>query len=291
MNKLLSIVLLFSAFSALAISPEAVLHGVCDRDRALYACGEEMSFTIALEGCGADYTGEGHFVSWKRTGDDGKTESGKIPAAELLAKPFVYKTSLDRPGFVWFYSILQNEKGQRVEATLENGRKRSFEFSGSAGVEIETLESVPEPDDFDAFWTKRRARLAKTPMTAKLTEGECETEGMKAYVVEVACAGPRPVTGYLTVPTDVSKKYPVLVQFEGYGVTRPYAPKCPPSGRISFYVTSHGFEFGREPEYYQEFWKSIMSANHTFAMDPQENSDPERAYFSGMTYRIMRALE
>ena len=53
----------------------------------------------------------------------------------------------------------------------------------------------------------------------------------------------------------------------------------------------HGYELEREPEYYDEFFRSICSGGRTFGFDEKQNADPENCYFSGYTYRIMRALE
>ncbi|MBR3314895.1 MAG: hypothetical protein IKG18_12235, partial [Atopobiaceae bacterium] len=42
---------------------------------------------------------------------------------------------------------------------------------------------------------------------------------------------------------------------------------------------------------YDEFFRSICSGGRTFGFDEKQNADPETCYFSGYTYRIMRALE
>ena len=50
-----------------------MLHGETDKARAIdYAPGEEMTFTLSLQGAEKFGAGE-YFVQWTRTGDDGKT--------------------------------------------------------------------------------------------------------------------------------------------------------------------------------------------------------------------------
>ena len=164
-------------------------------------------------------------------------------------------------------------------------------FVGAAAAHPETMRSVPEPDDFDAFWAKRRSTLAAVPMKADLKEHPSDSPSTKVYSFSIACAGPRPVTGTLTVPTKPGK-YPAEITFHGYSkdfVQTP--PKHGHTDRLFMFINAHGYELGREPEYYKAFYESVKSNGHTYGTDPVQNADPDKAYFSGMTYRIMRALE
>jgi cephalosporin-C deacetylase-like acetyl esterase len=101
----------------------------------------------------------------------------------------------------------------------------------------------------------------------------------------------------IAVPEGTAKgKYPVKVSFHGYGHTYPnkghvVKPIVGSDDTIYFNFSPHGYELGREPEYYDEFFRSICSGGRTFGFDEKQNADPENSYFSGYTYRIMRALE
>ena len=309
MKRLMLVGLAGGMFTVWAAGPfdKAVLHGETNLARAIdYAPNEEMTFILTLLNAGAFVKGE-YFVQWTRTGDDGQTVKGRIDAKDL---PLVVKTKIDRPGFVRLQAFVVDKtgkqyqksflgdrttpEGQKAMNAFEKTDKRVF-FDGGAGVQPEKLESVPEPVDFDAFWTRRRARLAKVPLEAEKREVKSPSKLVKAYAVSIKCAGPRPSTGYLTVPVKQGK-YPVRISFHGYGHRFPnkghvISPIAGDGKIIWFNFSPHGYELGREPEYYDEFYRSICCGESTFGFNGDQNRDPENCYFSGFTYRIMRALE
>jgi hypothetical protein len=209
--------------SAFAAGPldRAVLHGETDKERAIdYKEGEEMVFTLTLQRAEAFKEGD-YFIHWQRTGDDGKSERGRVPLS--ATKPLVIRTKLDMPGFVRVMAEVVDAKGQKYrkaylgDTTTPEGKKalnrfertdRRVFFDGGAGVKVDTLQSVPEPKDFDEFWARRKERLAKVPMTATVREHKSSDPAVKVFSFSVLCAGPRPVTGTYTVPVDKSRKYP-----------------------------------------------------------------------------------
>ena len=286
---------------------DAVLHGETDKARAIdYKPGEEMVFTLSLQGAKSLPEGK-YFISWTRTGDDGVTETGKVPAS--LTEKVVVRTKLDKPGFVRLLAVLEDAKGKEFRKTLkfkgdattpegkralnifERKDKRVF-FDGGAAVMPETLQSVPEPKDFDEFWAKRKARLAKVPMNPVIKEHPSSSKNVRVFSFTVSCAGPRPVTGHYTMPAK-SGKYPASISFHGYG--KAFVEKIPSTGpedRIAMFINAHGYELEREPEYYTEFYNSIMSNGRTFGIDSEwQNKSTDTAYFGWMCYRIMRAIE
>ena len=284
---------------------KAVLHGETDKARAIdYAPGEEMTFTLVLEGA-ADFAAGTYFVNWTRSGDDGRKESGKVDAKDL---PLVVKTKLDCPGFVRLKAVVEDAKGKpylkrftgnsntpegkKALNAFERRDKRVF-FDGGAGVRIDTLQSVPEPKDFDDFWAKRRARLTEVPMTATVKTHKSKNPAVRIVSFSVPCAGPRPVTGWVTIPTDGSRRYPAEIQFHGYGAHFiQTVPTDGPCSRIVMFINAHGYELGREEAYYTEFYDSIKSNNRTFGLDSDwQNKSTDTAYFGWMIYRIMRALQ
>ena len=275
--------------------PNDCIDGRTDREIPEYAPGEEMTFTFKLRGFkGLDAAT--CVFDWKRTGDDGRTESGQDPAD----RPLVLKTSLDRPGFVRYYVELKRTNGKTV---LRSGAgERKVFFDGGAGVELMKIrQGVPEPKDFDAFWAKSRETLAQVPWKDGVTSEKIASKNpdFDLFAVKIPCAGGRPATGFLAVPVAAKdgQKFPARICFFGYGAswtpqaTRPPSPKEMKAGYVSFWASAHGFELMRKPAYYKALRQKLSVNQHGYAFDPITNSDPEKAYFRGMTFRVMRALE
>ena len=266
-----------AAFPRPPVSPW--VRGTADRrDFISYKVGEPVRFTVTLE----DYFGsfDGLSGRWKRTGDDGKTESG----AWDVRSPLVVSTTIGRPGFI------------RLQAeVLDAAGKVKWSFDGGAAAEFENMRPAkPEPADFGTFWNRRKAELSKVPMDAKLTEVPAQTAGTRMFSFAVACAGGHPTTGWIQIPSAPGK-YPATVHFQGYGGswnlagTRP--PKGWPANEIHAVVSAHGCLMNQPAEYYAEFKKTTQSNGYGHAFDPAQNEKPETAYFGGMSWRVMRAVE
>jgi len=286
------------------------LKGVTDKEKPFYAPGETMTFTIRLEGIKAFPPGE-WFVTWDRSGDDGKRDGGKVPAS--LTEPLVIKTSIDKPGFVRVRAQLVDAKGKVYRKSFtgdpntpegkaamnrfERTDKRIF-FDGGAGVQPEKLQGHAEPADFDAFWAKQYARLDLVPIKPELIELPCSNPKARIYAVQVPCAGLRPVTGYLSVPkaVDGGATFPCRLETHGYSGDRCQhdAPGWARDNEIVLNINAHGQKlaaFGAtEADRKMLRWET-RSNGYSYAFDPAQNADPETAYFNGMVLRVKRALQ
>ena len=264
-----------AACAASGAVAKPTLTGTTDRDPISYQSGDEMSFKLTATG--------GKTVRWTRTGDDGKTENGEASADE----PVIVKTSLDRPGFVRLVAELFDASGKAVAR-----------FDGGAGADVDAIRpDNPEPEDFDAFWARHKATLAKVPMDgATCREVASGRSDVKLFEVSIPCVGPRPATGFLSVPAKPGK-YPAYIHFHGYNASwMEHARTTPKPGslradRLQLELSAHGYEFNRDEKYYKDLRAACGSNGHDYAFDPVQNSDSERAYFCGMTYRVMRGLE
>ena len=268
--------------------------GRTDKEIPNYAAGETMTFTVELRGFeGADKAN--WKLAWERTADDGRKESGAAPADV----PFVYRTSLDRPGFVRLCGRLLDGSGKPVKHDNGRGQDVPVIYDLGAGVEIlKICPGVPEPKDFDAVWAKHKANLASVAWKdgVELKEIASPTEGMKLYEFSVPCYGGKPATGHLAVPADASKTYPAAAKFFGYNESWTYRRAIRPpeklaKGWLYMYVSAHGFEMGRDEAYYKAEREKVKSNGFGHGFDPAQNADPETTYYAGMTYRLMRALE
>ena len=283
------------------------LKGTTDKPAIFYNPGETMVFTIEPQEIKGELPEGQYFLQWERTGDDGIAEKGKEP---FTGKPFVYKTSIDKPGFVRLCAQVVDAKGKLFKKekpesggdhTSPEGQRapkkerRHIFFDGGAAAGIDTLaQGAPEPADFDEFWTKQKAELAKVPFNAKRVERANPKSNAKLYAVSIDCIGGMPVTGYLSIPIDTFKKYPVQIGAFGYGVREQLPPKIPSTKAIQFKMNAHGFllrEFGGTDEYYKTYSQKISSNGYSYAFDPVQNSNPETAYFRGMILRLIRAIQ
>lgn len=291
-----SCVALMVALPAVAFGWKKTDCVICRTDRAVpnYAAGETMTFIVELRGFeGADR--KTWKINWERTADDGRKEFGTAAADS----PFIYRTQLDRPGFVRLCGSLVDGAGRPVKRDSGNGREIPVVYDLGAGVDVLKIrQAVPAPKDFNALWAAHRANLASVAWKdgVRLRELVSPTEGLKLYEFSVPCYGGRPATGHLALPTDVSRRYPATVKFFGYYESWTYErsirpPKRLAKDRISMFVSAHGFEMGREKEYYADECEKSKSNGFGHGFDPVQNADPEKTYYAGMTYRIMRAIE
>ena len=292
MNRFFRIVLALAAGAAVlsAVARDQIwLKGATDKDAVAYRCGETMTFRIDVVGPDEELPTNGCFIAWTRTGDDGLREEGKEP---IVRGPFVYRTKIDRPGFVRLQAKLVDEKGQRCAGCW------SF-FDGGAAAEIDKLETRPEPKDFDDFWARQFARLDRVPVKADLVEITNANRLVSVFAVRIDCAGLRPVTGYLACPKAVAegRTYPARLRTHGYNGDA-FEHLTPHGGftdrEIVLTINAHGLklaEFGATEADRKALRWEARSHDLTYAFDPKQNADPETAYFNGMVLRVKRALQ
>ena len=310
LRSVASFLVFLTSFAAGAdVLDNAWLKGTTDKNPLFYGQGEPMVFTIEPQGIEDPVPEGAYFLDWTRTGDDGVRENGRVP---FDGKPFVYTTSLAKPGFVRIQAEVVTPDGKPYQkkftgdATTPEGQvamnkfeksKKTIFFDGGAGVDIDTLQAgAPEPEDFDDFWARQKALLAEVPIQAKRIEIPCDSPDVRLYAISIDCAGPAPVTGYLSIPkaADDGKTYPARIGTPGYGVREQEPPKAPSAWGIGLTINAHGFllrEFGATDEYYKSFPDTIKSNGRTYGLDPVQNADPETAYFRGMILRMIRALQ
>lgn len=139
--------LLAAACSAAFAGPldNAWLKGTTDKDPLSYAPGEEIVFTVEPMGVEGDVPEGEYTLEWTRSDDFGARETGRIPFAPTS---FVYRTSLDRPGFV------------RLEAYVlgPDGKRYAKKFTGDA--------STPEGKKAMARMTRKEGRATATSAVA-----------------------------------------------------------------------------------------------------------------------------
>ncbi len=253
--------------------------GTADRENAEYKPGEEMVFTFRLLCDDQSVPGKLRII---RSSEDGKSETFEqnVKAGE----PCVVRASLDQPGFVMVKAMLLDPYG--VPARRSNGRNVQYGLAG--GVAADTLkQGVPEPADFDAWWAKAKEQLAAVPLQVLERKLLKETALSKIYDVKIACAGNRPVSGYLSIPKGAKPgSLPLRMHYDGYSVRS--AQVIESADAINFFVNAHGIENNREPAYYEALARGEL---RSYGFRNEENRKPESCYFLNMILRDLRALE
>ena len=301
---------LTTATAMAGLLDNAWLMGVTDKDPLTYRPGEEMVFTITPKDLDGSVPVGEYFLDWKRTDDYGQVESGKAP---LTGEPFVYKTKLERAGFVRLEVYVVDKSGKRYvkkftgDATTPEGKramnafergKKAVFFDGGAGVDIDTLATHEEPKDFDAFWARQYKRLDLVPIRDERIELKCANPKARLYAVRIDCAGLRPVTGYLSIPKAVDEGNVFPCRLETHGYSGDSCAHWRPSGgrenEIVLNINAHGLklvEFGATEADTKALRWEVRSNGCAYAFDAKQNEDPEVAYFNGMVLRVKRALQ
>ena len=272
-----------------------------------YKVGETIRFDFSLDGV-KELPEEAAAkaplkVKWTRTGDDGRTEKGEKEIS--LDKGFSIETKLDVPGIVRLEAQLVGSDGKRFDAVKVGKWEKGVQFHGGAGAETEKMKmSTKEPADFDAFWKEAKAKLATVPVKAKLKDVTPDKlKGkFKVCAIEIDCFGPRPATGWLTIPVGAKPgSLPAKANFDGYNGNNFQVPKVPEHAGniIRLHINAHGYEMvGHDEQYYKDYGNKVNGVvpgaekkRATYALEPSDYDNPKDTYFYYMAMRVMRAFD
>ena len=303
------------ALSALAVSTalgasitNLTLKASTDKENPIdYAVGETIRFDFRLDGVTAlpANAPTPFHVIWTRTGDDGLTVKGTNTIS--LASGYSVETSLGIPGIVRMQGTLYGSDN----TVIKNGENKDVAFGGGAGVATDQMQlSTVEPADFDSFWAEAKAKLAAVPFPtdgSELTEvfpNSSVTNTYRYFAAKIPCFGPRPVTGWLTVPKNAQPgTLAVKATFDGYSVAiaQPSLPTDKPgTGTMLFHVNAHGYDMvGQDAQYYKDFITTVNSPNYTpshgkpysHGLGAADYDNPTNTYFYFMALRVVRAFD
>ncbi len=251
--------------------------GDSEKNPLSYKCGEDIVFNISLVEDGKPISGVK--ISWKLFGEDGTRDKGV--AVSDSAKPLTIKTKLAKPGFAYVEAIAIGEDEKQI--------KDSVPLCISAGADVyEIRQTVPEPKDFDAYWTKQKARLAAVPMDVKLTPVESKHKNVNCYMFEIKSVGDYPATGYISMPKNAkpgSLKAHVTLYGYGFGSIAK-KDELAAKGMLSLSVSRHGLPQGKDKQFYEDQKKGPYNK---FGF--RNNQTPENCDFNMMILRDLRALQ
>ena len=268
----------------------AEVRGRLSRENPFFLPGEEMRFTLALEGVDGGLPTNTYYLDWERRGDDGKVERGREPLP-LPNNSFSIATSMDKPGFVSVEANVVTADGKKVPKK-HRWEKRVF-FMGGAAVEPWKLQSAVDPADFDEFWKEVRTSLDELPMDVQEMRLCQTTNKVDVFALKVACPGPRPMTGYLAVPQAAGEgvKFPAHVIFDGAGTNPQQVPKNLRDDQIVLRVNTQGYELGRDKEYYEKFFRSVCPHGCPYDRCQERNRNRRTAFVCHMAMRAIRAVD
>ena len=173
----------------------------------------------------------------------------------------------------------------RLKASVEIAGK-TYTNSATAAFAPETIKPFQtEPADFDAFWAKGKADLAKIPLEARLTllPDQC-TDTVNVYHVNFRTVNqewnptPPRIYGILCEPKKPGK-YPAILKVPGAGV-RSYAgdPQLAARGAIVLEIGIHGIPVTMAKEVYDALYGGAL---HSYWVNQLDNKD---AYYYHRVY-------
>ena len=267
-------------------------HAELDKPDGFYHCGETAVCKVDFYRNGEKYNGRIRC----RICIENKIVFSRN--ADYKGKPLEFRIRCPHPGWVCFsFQILSShDRPLRGEKLWKHPRKPSVVEDIGAVFDPDRLHRLtPRPKDFDAFWERQKTQLGKIPFRTvkkELPVPEQYKGKVKLFAVTLSIGERQNATGYLAVPADAKpgSLRAELVTY-GYGTPRQGPPKRVSPRQMTLWINAHGQELGRDDAYYKEFFRSIRTPKYTYAFNPDENKDPETAYFNGMALRVMRALE
>jgi cephalosporin-C deacetylase len=249
-----------------------------NRRDGLYACGEQARVVVSLDG------GAGT-LAVPSAAKITLVRDFVVPLGERewhpAEGPLTLEVTLDEPGQVMATVSLGGQSEERPDSRKSVG----LLFGSDAFV-----PAAPEPDDFDAFWSRERRDWMRRVRRPVLTAGPAGDSAVELWDVRIPIEGDRPVTGYLARPQGArSGSCPAVLLLHsasGYlsadsGLTAEFAAR----GFVALDVTPHGLPNG-QPE---TFYGAAQQAAGNFRMEGLGSR--ETWYFKGMFLRVAAALD
>lgn len=244
------------------------------RAEAIYKQNEEVVFNIGLAP-GSPIPPDAE-ISWTISKDgvppmsDGKSKlvGGKATATAKLAEP----------GFLLCRAAWRDAQGQVLTA-----------LGGAAVDPLLIKPSLPVPDDFDAFWSAQKKKLAAVPVKAHMTPATSPSKKAEVFDVQVDALG-APASGYFARPIGAKpKSLPAFLMVHGAGVTSAAlgsAVSWAENGALSMNLNAHGIPNGKPPEFYKELENTTLKDYRFVGREAKET-----CYFLGMFLREIRAID
>lgn len=214
-----------------------------DRPDAIYKCGEKAVFTVKRIGTPQNSESDKAVVKLSNDARDIFLEEN----IDLSKEANVFSGTMDKPGFLRF----------TVEFNV--GGKSGRKDAGAAFEPEKIRPSMKKPADFDKFWEDNLKELASIPPDYQLKEIK-KDKVAETYAVSAATVNGKRVYGFISIPVDKSRKYPVNFQIPsaGSGVNNPVFSK---GDSIEMIVNVHDNPVGVSHQEFAANDKKLMEAS------------------------------
>ena len=249
-----------------------------DRANATYQVGEKVTFTVSVEEKGKPANGS--LIDWVIVKDGLATEQKGV--SSVVDGKATVIGSLGEPGFLQL----------KVTAHRLDARSKPLAVSAMAGAAIEPTKiprSLPVPDDFDAFWSGMKQKLAAVPVAASIRSVKAPLPDVESFDVTAPALG-LPISAYMAKPVGAKRKsLPIILTVHGAGVndsslggSASWAAK----GFLAMDMNAHGLPNGKPKQFYADLYAGPMKGYRY-----ENRQDREKGYFTGMMLRLVRALD
>lgn len=247
-----------------------------ERQDATYHQGEKVTFNLSVTDRGKPAVG---IVEWVILKDGLPTD--QKGASELMGGKAVATGALNEPGFIQVRAVYRADAKGKLAPV-----------SGLGGAAIDPTKiprSLPVPDDFDAFWSGMKQKLAAVPVAATIRSVKAPLPDVESFDVTAPALG-LPISAYMAKPVGAKpKSLPIILTVHGAGVndsslggSAGWAAK----GFLAMDMNAHGLPNGKPRQYYADLYAGPMKGYRY-----ENRQDREKGYFTGMMLRLVRAID
>ena len=285
MTRLLPLVVAFLCAPLFAqvpsqVAPAAALKVTAraERANATYQVGEKVTFAVSVEEKGKPTNGS--LIDWVIVKDGLATEQKGF--SSVVDGKATVVGSLNEPGFLQL----------KVTAHRLDARSKPLAVSAMAGAAVEPTKiprSLPVPDDFDAFWSGMKQKLAGVPVAPKLVPVKAPLPGVESFDVTAPALGLQ-ISGYMSKPVGAKpKSLPIILTVHGAGVSDSSlggSANWASKGFLAMDMNAHGLPNGKPKQFYADLYAGPMNPYRY-----EFRNDREKAYFTGMMLRLIRGID
>ena len=252
------------------------LSAVTDRKEAIYKQGETVTFEFTLTDKGQPVKAAD--LKWTQSKDGVPPSSSGV--AKIVDGKAKITGKLTEPGFLQCRVIYQPDPKTPALTAL-------------AGAGIDPLlikPSLPVPDDFDAFWSEQKKKLATVPLKPTFTPVTTKVvKDAECFDVQIECLG-APVSGYFCKPAGAQpKSLPIVLLVHGAGVRSAQLNSAAfwcKKGFLTMDINAHGIPNGKPDAFYKELTDGALKDYRSMGRESRET-----CYFLGMFLREVRAID